>query len=80
MLCEINSPQLKKKIKEAFPNTFGVYGKAAKNLQELKKPKQNERRPLNYTCQHAVQDTSYNETNASNNTGSAVLAPHGALG
>ena len=49
----------------------------AKNWQ---KPKANERRPPNYTLQHAVHETRSTEANASNNTGSAVLAPHGALG
>ena len=51
--------------------------RTAKNRQ---KPKANERRPPNYTLQHAVHETRFTEANASNNTGSAVLAPHGALG
>ena len=57
--------------------TFEKMPRTAKNWQ---KPKANERRPLNYTLQHAVHETRYTEANASNNTGSAVLAPHGALG
>ena len=57
--------------------TFEKMPRTAKNWQ---KAKANERRPPNYTLQHAVHETRSTETNASNNTGSAVLAPHGALG
>ena len=57
--------------------TFEKMPRTAKNWQ---KPKANERRPPNYTLQHAVHETRSTEANASNNTGSAVLAPHGALG
>ena len=51
--------------------------RTAKNWQ---KPNANERRPPIYILQHAIHETRYTEANASNNTGSAVLAPHGALG
>ena len=43
-------------------------------------PKANEHGPPIYTLQHAVHETRSTEANVSNNTGSAVLAPHGALG
>ena len=51
--------------------------RTAKNWQ---KPNANERRPPIYILQRAIHETRYTEANASNNTGSAVLAPHGALG
>ena len=52
----------------------------ARTAKDRQKPKANERKPPNYTLQHAVHETRSTEANASNNTGSAVLAPHGALG
>ena len=51
-----------------------------KNAKNRQKPKANERRPPNYTLQHAVHETRSTEANASNNVGSVVLAPHGAFG
>ena len=57
--------------------TFEKMPRTAKNWQ---KTKANERRPPNYTLRHAVHETRSTEANASNNTGSAVLAPHGAFG
>ena len=57
--------------------TFEKMPRTAKNWQ---KPNANERRPPIYILQHAIHETRYTEANASNNTGSAVLAPHGALG
>ena len=56
------------------------FEKMPRTAQNLQKPKANERRPPNYTLQHAVRETRSSATNAYNNTGSAVLAPHGALG
>ena len=56
---------------------FGKMPRAAKNCQE---PKANERRLLNYKLRVADHKTRSSATNASNNTGSAVLAPHGAFG
>ena len=75
-------------------NTFGVlccskpiFWENAKSCQELpraakscQEPKANERRLLNYKLRFADHKTRSSATNASNNTGSAVLAPHGALG
>ena len=57
--------------------TFEKMPRTAKNWQ---KPKSNDRRPANYTLQHAAHETRSTEANVSNNTGSAVLAPHGAFG
>ena len=52
----------------------------ASTAQNCQEPKANERRLLNYKLHVAVYKTRSSATNASNNTGSAVLAPHGALG
>ena len=67
----------RRRTRNELTATFEKMPRTAKNRQ---KPKANERRPLNYTLQHAIHETRYTEANASNNTGSAVLAPHGALG
>jgi len=67
-----------------FPPLFLTFCCARKKMprtaKNWQKPNANERRPPIYMLQHATHETRYTEANASNNTGSVVLAPHGALG
>ena len=59
-----------------FTATFEKIPRIAKNCQKIEA---SERRPQNYTLQYTVHVIRSTEANTSNNTGSAVLAPHGAL-